>query len=56
MTTQLDAPAAATDTALRLLSVVGVVVLPGVLVYQALSYWVFRRRVASERIGTEATG
>ncbi|UQU62008.1 cytochrome d ubiquinol oxidase subunit II [Couchioplanes caeruleus] len=42
--------AAATDSALRLLSVVGVVVLPGVLVYQAFSYWVFRRRVASERV------
>jgi cytochrome d ubiquinol oxidase subunit II len=42
--------AAATDSALRLLTVVGVVVLPGVLVYQAFSYWVFRRRVASERI------
>jgi cytochrome d ubiquinol oxidase subunit II len=25
-------------------------VLPGVLVYQAFSYWVFRRRVASERV------
>jgi cytochrome d ubiquinol oxidase subunit II len=43
------AGAAATDSALRLISVVGVVVLPGVLVYQAFSYWVFRRRVASER-------
>ncbi|AGZ42300.1 cytochrome d ubiquinol oxidase subunit II [Actinoplanes friuliensis] len=42
--------AAATDSALRLLSIVGVVVLPGVLVYQAFSYWVFRRRVASERV------
>jgi cytochrome d ubiquinol oxidase subunit II len=42
--------AAATDSALRLLTVVGAVVLPGVLVYQAFSYWVFRRRVASERI------
>jgi cytochrome d ubiquinol oxidase subunit II len=42
--------AAATDSALRLLTVVGVVVLPGVLVYQAFSYWVFRRRVASERV------
>ena len=42
--------AAATDSALRLISVVGVVVLPGVLVYQAFSYWVFRRRVASERV------
>ena len=29
---------------------VGAIVLPGVLVYQAFSYWVFRRRVASERI------
>ncbi|GID95773.1 cytochrome d ubiquinol oxidase subunit II [Amorphoplanes digitatis] len=42
--------AAATDSALRLLSVAGVIVLPGVLVYQAYSYWVFRRRVASERV------
>jgi cytochrome d ubiquinol oxidase subunit II len=42
--------AAATDSALRLLTVVGLVVLPGVLVYQGWSYWVFRRRVASERI------
>ncbi|MEV4640520.1 cytochrome d ubiquinol oxidase subunit II [Actinoplanes sp. NPDC049548] len=42
--------AAATDSALRLLSVVGVVVLPGVLVYQAFSYWVFRKRVASKRV------
>jgi cytochrome d ubiquinol oxidase subunit II len=44
--------AAATDSALRLLTVVGVVVLPGVLAYQAFSYWVFRRRVASERISS----
>jgi cytochrome d ubiquinol oxidase subunit II len=44
--------AAATDSALRLLSVVGVVVLPGVLVYQAFSYWVFRRRVSSERVSS----
>ncbi|MEV6597789.1 cytochrome d ubiquinol oxidase subunit II [Actinoplanes sp. NPDC051346] len=42
--------AAATDSALRLLSVSGAVVLPGVLVYQAYSYWVFRNRVASERV------
>ncbi len=46
------AGAAATDSALRLLSVVGLVVLPGVLVYQAYSYWVFRRRVASERVAS----
>jgi cytochrome d ubiquinol oxidase subunit II len=44
--------AAATDSTLRLLTVVGAVVLPGVLVYQAFSYWVFRRRVASERISS----
>lgn len=44
--------AAASDSALRLISVVGVVVLPGVLVYQAFSYWVFRRRVASERVSS----
>ena len=44
--------AAATDSALRLLSVVGVVVLPGILVYQTWSYWVFRRRVASERLAS----
>jgi cytochrome d ubiquinol oxidase subunit II len=42
--------AAATGSALRLITVVGVIVLPGVLVYQAFSYWVFRRRVASERV------
>ena len=44
--------AAATDQALRLISVVGVVVLPGVVVYQLYSYWVFRRRVASERVAS----
>jgi cytochrome bd ubiquinol oxidase subunit II len=44
--------AAASDSALRLLTMVGVVVLPGVLVYQAFSYWVFRRRVASERVSS----
>ena len=44
--------AAATDSALRLMSMAGIVVLPGVLVYQAFSYWVFRRRVASERISS----
>ena len=42
--------AAATPAALRLITIVGVVVLPGVVVYQAWSYWVFRQRVASERI------
>ncbi|GAB1640304.1 cytochrome d ubiquinol oxidase subunit II [Krasilnikovia sp. MM14-A1259] len=42
--------AAATGSTLRLLTMAGVVILPGVLAYQAFSYWVFRRRVASERI------
>jgi cytochrome d ubiquinol oxidase subunit II len=44
------ADAAATASALRLLTGAAVVVLPGVLAYQAFSYWVFRRRVASERV------
>ncbi|MEV6633247.1 cytochrome d ubiquinol oxidase subunit II [Actinoplanes sp. NPDC051470] len=42
--------AAATDSTLRLLTMAGLIILPGVLAYQAYSYWVFRRRVASERI------
>ncbi|MGX6601421.1 cytochrome d ubiquinol oxidase subunit II [Micromonosporaceae bacterium Da 78-11] len=42
--------AAATPSALRLITGAGVVILPGVLAYQAFSYWVFRRRVASERV------
>jgi cytochrome d ubiquinol oxidase subunit II len=41
--------AAASDGALRLVSVVGVFALPGILIYQAWSYWVFRTRVAGER-------
>ncbi|GAB3848157.1 cytochrome d ubiquinol oxidase subunit II [Dactylosporangium cerinum] len=44
--------AAATGPALRLISVAAVIVLPGVLVYQAWSYRVFRQRVASERIAS----
>jgi cytochrome d ubiquinol oxidase subunit II len=44
------ASVAAGPEALRLITVTGVIVLPGVLVYQAWSYWVFRRRVASERV------
>ncbi|WP_337063058.1 cytochrome d ubiquinol oxidase subunit II, partial [Kineococcus sp. G2] len=39
--------AAASPAALELISVVGVVVLPGVVAYQLFSYWVFRARVAS---------
>jgi cytochrome d ubiquinol oxidase subunit II len=42
--------AAATGSTLHLLTVAGLIILPGVLAYQAFSYWVFRRRVASERI------
>jgi cytochrome d ubiquinol oxidase subunit II len=44
------ASAAAGPEALKLLTVAGVLILPGVVVYQAWSYWVFRRRVASERV------
>lgn len=42
--------AAASDSTLHLLTVAGLIILPGVLAYQAFSYWIFRRRVASERI------
>ncbi|MFI5493950.1 cytochrome d ubiquinol oxidase subunit II [Actinoplanes sp. NPDC051859] len=44
--------AAATGETLQLISIAGIVILPGVLVYQAYSYWVFRRRVASERVAS----
>jgi cytochrome bd ubiquinol oxidase subunit II len=44
------ASAAATPSTLRLLTGAGAIILPGVLAYQAFSYWVFRRRVASERV------
>ncbi|MGK5681862.1 cytochrome d ubiquinol oxidase subunit II [Actinoplanes sp. URMC 104] len=44
--------AAATPQALELLTWAGVLILPGVLAYQAYSYWVFRRRVASERVAS----
>jgi len=46
------AGAAASPGALRLITVAAVLVLPGVVAYQAFSYWVFRRRVASERVAT----
>ena len=39
--------AAASDGALHLITVAGLVILPGVLAYQAWSYVVFRRRVAT---------
>ncbi|MDY7088403.1 MAG: cytochrome d ubiquinol oxidase subunit II [Actinomycetota bacterium] len=42
--------AAATPQALELITWAGVLILPGVLAYQAFSYWVFRRRVGSERV------
>src|SRR5690625_1729540 len=44
--------AAASDTALGTITAAGVVILPGVLAYQAFAYWVFRRRVSSERVVT----
>jgi cytochrome d ubiquinol oxidase subunit II len=42
--------AAATGSTLRLLTVAGVLILPGVLAYQTFSYWIFRTRVSSDRI------
>jgi cytochrome d ubiquinol oxidase subunit II len=44
--------AAASSSALGVMTVAGVIVLPGVVAYQAFSYWVFRRRVASERVSS----
>lgn len=44
--------AAATPAALGLITAFGAVVVPGVVVYQVWSYWVFRRRVSSERVAT----
>jgi cytochrome d ubiquinol oxidase subunit II len=42
--------AAASPGALVTITWAAVLVLPAVVVYQAFSYWVFRRRVASERV------
>ncbi|BAL90225.1 putative cytochrome oxidase subunit II [Actinoplanes missouriensis 431] len=44
--------AAAGPEALKLITIAGVIVLPGVLAYQIWSYWVFRRRVSSERVAS----
>lgn len=44
--------ATASDTALGTITAAGVIILPGVLTYQAFAYWVFRRRVSSERVAT----
>lgn len=43
---------ASSDTALSTITAAGVVILPGVLAYQAFAYWVFRRRVNSDRVAT----
>ncbi len=50
------AGAAASPEALRVITIGGVLILPGVVAYQAFSYWVFRRRVASGRRETERGG
>ncbi|MEV6849332.1 cytochrome d ubiquinol oxidase subunit II [Actinoplanes sp. NPDC051411] len=42
--------AAASHSTLHLMTVAGLIVLPGVVAYQAFSYWIFRQRVASDRI------
>ena len=46
--------AAASPSALQLLTVAGIVVLPGVLAYQAWSYWVFRHRLGDPRVDAAA--
>lgn len=46
------ASAAASDVALQTITWGAVLILPGVVVYQGLAYWVFRRRVASEPVPT----
>ena len=46
------AGAAASPMALRTISIAGIVVLPGVIAYQAFAYWVFRKRVASAPVPT----
>ena len=43
------AGAASSPEALSVITIGGVIILPGVLAYQAFSYWVLRRRVASGR-------
>src|SRR5699024_3249399 len=48
----LLADAAASPTALRTISIAGIVVLPGVIAYQTFAYVVFRNRVASEPVQT----
>ncbi|QZN87046.1 cytochrome d ubiquinol oxidase subunit II [Cellulomonas sp. C5510] len=44
--------AVASPTALQTISWAAVLILPGVLAYQAFAYWVFRKRVASEPVPT----
>lgn len=46
------AGAAASPGALEVITIAAVLVLPGVVAYQAFSYWVFRRRVASDRVAS----
>jgi len=44
--------AAASDYALQVISIGALCILPGVVAYQVWSYWVFRKRVASERVAS----
>ncbi|UZJ26374.1 cytochrome d ubiquinol oxidase subunit II [Rhodococcus antarcticus] len=46
--------ASASAAALELITGVGVVVLPGVIAYQAWSYWVFRHRLTDGRVAVPA--
>jgi cytochrome bd ubiquinol oxidase subunit II len=44
--------AAAGTASLQLITIAGAIILPGVVAYQIWSYWVFRKRVASERVAS----
>jgi cytochrome d ubiquinol oxidase subunit II len=44
--------AANSDYALQVISIGALCILPGVFAYQAFSYWVLRKRVASERVAS----
>ncbi|GAB3268216.1 cytochrome d ubiquinol oxidase subunit II [Kineosporia babensis] len=46
--------AVTSDFSLEVISWAALFIMPAVVVYQAFSYWVFRRRISSERVATPA--
>ncbi|GLY18352.1 cytochrome d ubiquinol oxidase subunit II [Kineosporia rhizophila] len=46
--------AVVSDFAIELVSWAGLFILPAVFAYQAFSYWIFRRRISSDRVATPA--